>query len=322
MNSIERFSIPSPFDIGPVNCYFLSQDSPSLIDPGPATAEAYESLVNQITQLGYDISDIENVLITHPHLDHFGLVQQIADETDAHVFAHENAAPKLADPLGFFRQRQEYFRELYSSMGVPTDKINTAVELTESTVPYRQPVNVTDELRDGDTLDVGTELEAINTPGHSPGSLCYLAGSIMFTGDHVLPETTPNPFITLAPGSKSQRTRSLPAYLDSLEKVLEYNVSIGYGGHGEPIEDLHARVRETIAHHEQRKQQMSSTIEDEEPVTAYEILKIMFPDITTSEILSGMSEVVGHLDLLENEQRIKIRDQEGVTRYMLRRNDT
>jgi glyoxylase-like metal-dependent hydrolase (beta-lactamase superfamily II) len=317
---MKRFSIPTPFDIGPVNCYILETESPTIIDPGPATADAFDTLASSIRQSGYEVTDIEQVLVTHPHIDHYGLAHRLSEAAEARVIAHEDAAQILRDPHEFFEHRQAYHQELLTMAGVPSDRVSTTLDNLESSVQYGEAVQVSDELGDGDIIDIGIELVAVSTPGHSPGSISYLAAAAdaMFTGDHVLANTTPNPFITLVPGTQSQRTRSLPTYIESLEKVLEIDTQIGYGGHGAPMADLHSRVRDIIEHHEQRKEHIATILSERQPATVYEILQVIFPDLSPIGLFTGVSEVIGHLDLLKEENRIGLREMDGPKRYTLK----
>ncbi|MFC4540376.1 MBL fold metallo-hydrolase [Halosolutus amylolyticus] len=318
MDFMEQAPIPTPFGVGRVNCYLFPENDLTVLDPGPATKEAYEELGRSLDRIGCSIDDIDRVLITHPHIDHFGLAGRIVEESGARVFAHKDAADRLSDPIGYFAQEQEYFRPFLLSMGMPADTVDTVLELPEPYVDYQKPVTVTHELTDGDSIDVGVDLECISTPGHAPGSLCFLATSedAMFTGDHVLSDITPNPLLTLAPDSDT-RTRSLPTYLESLRYVLEISATVGYGGHGDQIPTLHDRVQETIAHHQERKERIADLVAESQPTTAYQIMKEMFPDLPATEMFPGMSEVIGHLDLLEDENRVVISEVDDVTRYEL-----
>src|SRR5438067_7979212 len=46
----------------------------------------------------------------------------------------------------------------------------------------------TERVRDGERIAVGSiEVMAVHTPGHTPGSMCYLAGAHMFSGDTLFP---------------------------------------------------------------------------------------------------------------------------------------
>lgn len=322
MDIMKRVPIPTPFGVGRVNCYLFPENELTVLDPGPATEEAYEELEQSLARIGRGIDEIDRVLITHPHMDHFGVVGRIVEESSARIFAHTDAVKRLSDPIGYFKKEQAYFRPFLLSMGMPGDTVDTVLELPEPYTTYQDPVAVTDELADGDIIDVGINLECVSTPGHAPGSHCFLAASedAMFTGDHVLSDITPNPLLTLVPGSDDERTRSLPTYLESLRKVLELEEvavkeTVGQGGHGEPIQNLHDRVQETIAHHQDRKERIADLVAEHEPTTAYRIMKEMFPSLPATEMFPGMSEVIGHLDLLEDENRIVIDETDRMNLY-------
>lgn len=314
-----RCSIPTPFTVGRVNCYLFSENGLTLMDPGPATQEAYDELVTCLANHNYSIADVERILITHPHMDHFGIARRIVDQSGARVEAHGDVTDWLSDPIAYFEREQAFFRPFLVSMGMPREMVETVVELPEPYTDYQDPIDVDNELAEGDVVDVGVDLECVHTPGHAPGSLCFVAASAdaMFTGDHVLPAITPNPLLTLVPGTDDERTRSLPAYVESLRKVSSVDATVGYGGHGEPIKNVQARVQETLDHHQRRKERIADFVDSTGPTTAYQVMHHLFPDLPVTEMFSGMSEVIGHLDLLEDEQRVEIGDREGVRQYEL-----
>jgi glyoxylase-like metal-dependent hydrolase (beta-lactamase superfamily II) len=305
MNSISRIQLPTPFDIGTVNCYALSGDSLSLIDPGPATDGAYEALRTGLTDKGYSISDITNILITHPHIDHFGGTKRIASESDVTVIAHENAVEQLSDPSGYFEKEQTFFDDFLELMGVPKKDRRTLLSLPEPYAEYGEPISPDRTVRDGDYLEVGGTLECLHTPGHAVGSVCFNRpdGEVVFTGDHVLPEVTPNPLLTISNETESGRTRSLPSYLSSLKKLTNLNDAVGYGGHGGEIQSVHERVDETITHHQERKESIG-TLVSETAKTPYQLMKEYFPNLPMTEGFAGMSEIIGHIDLLDAENRL------------------
>jgi glyoxylase-like metal-dependent hydrolase (beta-lactamase superfamily II) len=320
MDDIEQVEIPTPFGVGPVNCYLFSGSGLTILDPGPATDTASETLRTSIEQLGYELTDIERILITHPHMDHFGLARELADTSGAQVIAHEDAVPHLKDPIAYFEQEQAFFTPYLRSMGLPAQVVETVMELPEPYSRFQEPTAVDYELTDGDSIDVGVKLEAVHTPGHSPGAVCFLALSegVAFTGDHVLADITPNPLLTLSPGQQNERTRSLPQYLTSLRKLRSYDVGIGYGGHGDTMPDLTERITETIDHHQERKENIANLLETHQPTTAYHLVQEMFPDLPATEMFPGMSEIIGHLDLLEDEGRVQTSTTDGIDYYELR----
>jgi glyoxylase-like metal-dependent hydrolase (beta-lactamase superfamily II) len=318
MDTVHRIPIQTPFEIGRVNCYAFTGEGLTLLDPGPADEEAYAELHDALAALGYDLGDIDRILITHPHIDHYGLANRIKTETGARVLAHADAAKRLADPRGHFEREQAFFGPFLASMGVPDRLVGTVVGLAEPYLDFQEPVTIDRKLTDGDTVDVGTDLEAIATPGHAPGSISFVsrAWDAAFTGDHVLAEISPNPLLTLVPGSDEKRTRSLPTYLESLKKLRATGVRIGYGGHRGIIEALPERITETLNHHEDRKENIADLVAEDGSATAYAVMREMFPDLPATEMFPGMSEVIGHLDLLEDEARVNIQMTNGVKRYV------
>ena len=74
-------------------------------------------------------------------------------------------------------------------------------------LPPSDPADI--KLKDGDILEVGSlNIEVIHTPGHTPGSVCYLVGENLFTGD------------TLFVGAAG-RTDLIGGSLDTLIKSIE-----------------------------------------------------------------------------------------------------
>ena len=328
MDGIERIELPTPFGVGTVNCYAIDGDGLSLVDPGPDAEDTFEALDAGLAGLGYDLADVDRVLITHEHMDHFGGAHRIQAEAGASVLAHRVAAERIADPDGHFDREQAFFAPFLVSMGVPDEVADAVTGLPEPYAKFHEPVDADRVLDDGDVVDLGggRELDVVHVPGHAPGQVCFVSPSdgLAFTADHVLMDITPNPLLTLAPDGTggdeggAERTRSLPAYMDSLAELLDVEVRRGYGGHRATIEDLHGRVRETIEHHEERKEDVAAVVADAGPTTAYDVMGELFPNLPTTETFAGMSEVVGHLDLLEDEDRVDVVEEEGEVRYRLR----
>ena len=317
MDDVHCLEISTPFQVGRVNCYVFVGDELTLLDPGPATEAALEELVAGLDAHGFSLADVSRVLITHPHMDHFGLANRVVEESGARVVAHRDATRRLADPLAHFDREQAFFRPFLQEMGVPKQVINTAVDLPEAYTDYQEPLVVDREVTDGDSVDVGGTLSVVHTPGHAPGSVCFVSArdAVAFTGDHVLEHISPNPLLTIAPGTGDERTRSLPLYLDSLRKIQNIGADIGYAGHGEQIMELDGRVEEILDHHHSRKERIADLIESMGPTTAYAIMQELFPDIPATEVVPGMSEVIGHLDLLEDDGCVEVIEREGVRQY-------
>jgi glyoxylase-like metal-dependent hydrolase (beta-lactamase superfamily II) len=109
-------------------------------------------------------------------------------------------------------------------------------------------------IADGERIG---RLEAVWTPGHSPGHLCFAdtRSGRMLTGDHVLDPITPH--VGLWRGREGD---PLGDYLASLDKVRGRGDAGALPAHGEPFPDLERRIDELIAHTEQREGQVLAAL--------------------------------------------------------------
>ena len=82
------------------------------------------------------------------------------------------------------------------------------------------------ELKDGDTIEVGKlKLKVLDTPGHTPGSLSFLVGKYLISGDTIFPG---GPGKTGTPADFKQILNSIETKLF----VLPDDTQV-YPGHGE-----------------------------------------------------------------------------------------
>jgi glyoxylase-like metal-dependent hydrolase (beta-lactamase superfamily II) len=93
---------------------------------------------------------------------------------------------------------------------------------------------------------------ALATPGHSPDSVCLVAGRACFTGDTVLGSGS----VFIAPGEGS-----LSAYLDSLRRLRGLDLDVLCPGHGPYVWDPRAKLGEYIAHRLSRERRLLEALE-------------------------------------------------------------
>ncbi|MFP8873105.1 MAG: MBL fold metallo-hydrolase, partial [Myxococcota bacterium] len=109
-------------------------------------------------------------------------------------------------------------------------------------------------LEDGSVVRTeGASLRAIHTPGHALDHLCFMLEeeSALFSGDNVLGVGT-----TVIPAQSGD----LADYMASLERVLSQEPGRIYPAHGPCIEDGPGKLREYIAHRQDRENQILAAL--------------------------------------------------------------
>ena len=139
--------------VGPVGtcCYILSQEHAKeciVIDPGDEPDRILQAAGER---------KIAAILLTHGHFDHIGAVSALKQD-GTRLLVHELDAPMLQDP------------DL---------NVSRLLDFRSVTAPA-----ATGLLHEGDRLILaGLSVEVLHTPGHTPGSVCFLIEGHLFTGD-------------------------------------------------------------------------------------------------------------------------------------------
>ena len=155
---------------GTVGVWLLPLDGEAfaLVETGPGST--LRTVKAGIGDAGFDLRNLEAILVTHIHLDHAGAAGELTRATDAQLYVHERGAPHLVDPE----------RLLASARRVYGERMDTLWGAMEPAPPDRVTAL-------GDRHEVrlsGRTLTAIDSPGHASHHHCFLLddGSL-FTGD-------------------------------------------------------------------------------------------------------------------------------------------
>ncbi|MBM3470210.1 MAG: MBL fold metallo-hydrolase [Armatimonadetes bacterium] len=315
-------ALPTPYPVGPVNAYLLPGPPVTLVDCGPKTPEALTALRDGLERagsclerVGVRLEEIERLVITHGHIDHFGLAATIAGESGAEVCAHRADLPKLTGDRAFV----EPMRALISEAGFPSGVAEALLDVLRRYRGQLDPITPACLLDDGTLVPLadGT-LEVLHTPGHAQGHICLWNGlwdgGALISGDLLLEEISPNPLVEF--DGNGQRIRTLPSLLRSLRRIAALEPAITYPGHGDPIPEPARRVRELLLHHEARKDRLGQMLAGR-AWTLRELAAAWFPDLSPANLILGLSEVLGHLDLIEEAGHLAIEQRDGILHYAL-----
>lgn len=185
----------SPYE---ANAYLVAAPKPVLIDVGMNA----RYVIDRISQV-MELTDIEIIILTHAHFDHWGGVEEVKRSTGASIAIHTADAVLLQDEVS-------NVASMFGARDV----------LVPDTV-----LNQDDCIH----LGGGEGLEVLHTPGHTPGSIClyHPESRSLFSGDTVFPGGGFGR-TDLTGGSMVQLVASL-TYLTGLE------VGTMYPGHGNVV---------------------------------------------------------------------------------------
>ena len=313
---IHVLPIPTPFPVAPTNVYLLEGEPLTMVDTGPLTNEALQAVTKGVRGLGYSLADIEQLVITHAHIDHFGLAREVVKQSGATVLSFRQNKLPLEDFYTWWEERVAYATKLFIKEGVPQEATEK-IEFIRDFRLYATPVPEVTPLDDNDKLEMGdTTWQAIHTPGHALGHLCfYHEGSqLLLSGDHLLRDITSNPLLETPRWGMRGRPRSLVDYMHSLRRIRELKVRKVLPGHGEPVYDHRFIVDDILAHHQQRGRLIWQLLQEGDR-TVYELgLALFGEELPGVHFFLVMSEIIGHLDVLELEG--KVERQQGKGHYV------
>ena len=317
-DQIYRIGVPLPGNpLKELNSYFIrGEESDLLIDTGFRKEECRAALKAGLEELGADIERLD-VLLTHLHSDHAGLSREAAGKNRKIYITGPDMEILTRDVFGVpYKERyKRYYEE-----GFPTEILestyvnNPSIDYGVGAVDGRFVV-----LKDGDCIQAGPyTLKTIVVPGHTPGNAMFWAEKeqIMFTGDHVLFDISPN--ITAWRNVED----SLGDYLDSLRAVREYPVRMALPGHRK-TGDYKARIDALLEHHERRLKDAEDWIRETPGMNAYEIAGLMrwkirarsWEEFPATQKRFAVGECMAHLDYLRICGKIERRMKDGIWRY-------
>lgn len=133
------------------NCYLITDEASgksALVDCTEATDKMFDFIGN---------ADLEYILLTHGHFDHIIGARAVKEKYGAKVVISAPDEPMLSSGK----------LSLASFMDAPQNNVKSDIVVS-----------------DGDVINLGSlEIKVVSTPGHTKGSVCYLAENAMFSGD-------------------------------------------------------------------------------------------------------------------------------------------
>jgi glyoxylase-like metal-dependent hydrolase (beta-lactamase superfamily II) len=167
-----------------------------IVDPGEPDVSVVVAYLERNA-----ITRVSHIFLTHEHFDHIGGADEIRRKYHSSLICSAACAAGIADP----KKNMSYYMDNRHAFRIQADY-------------------VWEDL--GWRIDCGgVSIEAVVTPGHSPGGVCLAIRGSLFTGDTLLGNTSVPTH--LPGGSKAELKKSVCRILDQFAPD-----TTGYPGHG------------------------------------------------------------------------------------------
>lgn len=185
-----------PLSYCDTNCYIVASN-----EGNAALIDAPDDADYILEQLDFYNLTLKMILLTHGHFDHIGAVADLQRETGCEVYIH-------TDDLFMLKETKS---ALSGFFGVGNIKpVEDATPITEDTVIKLDEV----------------EFDVLHTPGHTPGSVCFITGNVMFSGDTLFARSI---------GRTDMAGGDMGKMKQSLEKIKDLGGDLTvYPGHMQP----------------------------------------------------------------------------------------
>ncbi|OIJ14119.1 hypothetical protein BKP35_07930 [Anaerobacillus arseniciselenatis] len=316
---LEKLNLPTPFIVGPVNIYLIKGDALTLVDTGPKTKEATEVLVEALKQHGYSVNDIDQIILTHHHPDHAGLIEDVFP--NATVIGHKKCQPWLKKEKHFLTFVENYIAKFYSEHGVSDEIVDEMVTKNRYYLSFTGNRGLDINVCEGDKIDGVQGWTVIETPGHAQShiSLYNEKDGLLIGGDHIIEHISSNALLEPPYVKGESRPQTLLQYRDSLQKCLNLNIRKVFSGHGKNVENIEVLLNKRFQEQEEKAKRLKLML-PKEGITSFDLCKSYFAHIYKKEPTLTMSEIIGHLDLLEDRKIIETVNSNGKTFYTCKGN--
>jgi glyoxylase-like metal-dependent hydrolase (beta-lactamase superfamily II) len=271
----------------------------NLIDTGLNKKEVFKGLSNCLLQLGYDVSDIHTVVLTHGHTDHIAGLNIIRESCNPRVFIPKKCIPEATDP-----EMQEdavlsrHVREIAPRLR-DYDILN---EFSSSCGEWILRNLYPLPIEDNDEMKLGRySFQAIHTPGHDIGLMVFFEPEIrlLLSTDLVRASIPGNalPWYSSTGGG-------VKAYLQSLDRIERLNINKAFPSHGTLSGNIKKRILETRDVILDRQTTIMNSLKDT-PKTCEELDLILFTPLALKFCPWFSSTTEAHLQYLEREGLIK-----------------
>jgi glyoxylase-like metal-dependent hydrolase (beta-lactamase superfamily II) len=315
-----RIELPFLASEGSVNVYLFVEPEPVLIDAGFNSDQNWAALQSGLAAHGLSVADLKRVIITHPHVDHYGLAARIARSGPAEVWMSEVGVDWVRNFPACQQRRIDYYRTTFlPALGLPSTEMDSMLHWMEGTLAAWEPIpseRIAGFAIERDLWLGGLPWQVLHLTGHDSHLTAFYqpeTRQLLSADALIIPTATP---VVEAPPAGQPRRPALPQMVHSLERLAQLDVETVHPGHGVPFGDHRTVIQGQIDRIHQRKQECWQLVAAGAGTVA-EVFQRMYGSRANSVGAAGLWMVVGYLDLLVGEGQLRVDESDGLWRYRI-----
>lgn len=316
-----RIPLETGLNVGPVNVTLVLGDKPAIIDGALHHADNLEQLERSLHTYDLSLSDIQEVWLTHPHIDHFGLTGAIIKQSGATTYALNDGVYRFNDYLTYWYSDRQAFHNHVKEHGGQPDTLEGILSSQSTFNVVSTPFTVDHSFQAGETLRIAGTYDVIplHTPGHTPWCTSYWfpETDMLIVGDALRQKMRFNMILYTAE-DVSPEFQGLSCFQDSLRKLQDIPAQWVVPGHGKAFTNHAKTINFALKRQQKRCNLMLNALEDLGPTTAFDMALHMYNrSITESALLLVMSDTIALLEWLHEQGQVTRDLEEGIVRFQL-----
>ncbi|MBT3217732.1 MAG: MBL fold metallo-hydrolase [Proteobacteria bacterium] len=300
---VYRIPLPTDFNVGDINVYFIDGPDAVLIDAGVSGERNLSTLAGALSIINRKIEVVNTLLVTHTHVDHAGGAKTIKEASGCEVFLHRRARPWLSDPHGRWKRDSPWYSRFMEQSGFGGETLAKFNSHSPMFLRYTEPCPDLQIVGSGDVLHRagGRPIAVHEAFGHTTTQIVFqlLDSNILFSADHVLAKISANPTMAAPRRGDESLPPQLSLYQESLHRIAELKASLACPGHGSCFADIVSRCEAITQHQQRRCTKVLDIVRAQGPISRKEISRQLFGPMPLTQLYLTISEVKAAVELLQ-----------------------
>jgi glyoxylase-like metal-dependent hydrolase (beta-lactamase superfamily II) len=264
-----------------------------VIDAASDYPEARIALADGFKQIGLTLQDVTDIVISHLHIDHYGMAGWLSELSGAPVWIHEAGGFELWrhwNPS----EAGERLVAFAAAHGASAERAVRISILDDWRYLLTLPKGFRQLVHGESRAWVGRNWKVIFTPGHAAGHICLWCeeDKVLVGGDQLLAAAN-----AAVRWFNDELADPLGAYLRGLQGLAKLSPKLLLPGHGPVVTEVIALVRSTTKHHRTTIARLFDLLD--QPRNAMQLVQAVYGELSDFRLRVVLTEVVACLRYLE-----------------------